>query len=180
MRHKIHYVLFKVVHAFKPGSDVHSMFHQVFELSIAMNDLNSQVATITILQKHSIQCSWLDNSASWYSFKDTSEKTNGSCILTFYPILYHGIDKNPLPNAIVSKCPIEIADASKCNNNSFSIHSSVCNAIDFKLRIDATAIEKLLVNRSFENPSYDSKNNLDKDQVNLITSISIHYKTYKI
>ena len=144
-----------------------------------MNDSHAQVATITILQKHPIQCSLLDDSASWYSFKDSIEATNGSCILTFYPTLYHGIDKNPLPNVQVSKCPIEIADASKCNNDSFSVHSSFCNVLDFQLITDATTIEKLLENQYFVKTSNDSKTNLHKEQVNFITSIYLYIKRLK-
>ena len=174
MKHEIYFVLFKIVHAFKPSSDVQSIFHEAFELSVAMSDSHSKEVTITILQKHPIQCRWLENSSSWYPFEDSVEATNGSCILTFYPTLYHGIEKNPLPNILVSKCPIEIADASKCKNNSFSVNSSFCNVLDFKLRIDVTTIEKLLENQYFAKTSNSSKNNLHNDQVNRITSKSIH------
>ena len=173
---KVYFVSLKVVPSYKPGSDVQSIFHEVFELTIAMNDSHAKEATITILQKHPIQCGQSDNSSSWYSLKDSGEATNGSCNLTFYPTLYHGINKNLLHNVQVSKCPIEIADASKCSSNNFSEHSSLCNIVDFKLRIDATTIEKLLENQYFIKSSNDSKNNLMKDKVNLITTMSISYQ----
>ena len=159
--------MFKGSHLLHIDPSIKNRSDELFTISVARNESRSEVVTITISQRYPIRCGPTNSDALWYPLKPQDKATNETCLISFHPTMYRGISKRIISSIEVSKCPIEITDASQCNFNDFSGSMPSCNTLKFNVRIGANAKEIMMLKHDVAHSTMDLNDNGDESKVTI-------------